>query len=111
MTLTPEQLTSIRGRLEAATPGPWSWLWLHSAGFVAQCDLPPHDITSRDIWPGPETPIIADDVSDGDGEFIAHAPTDIRVVLDAYEHMHTRAVRAEAEIENLRKPVGKEEWP
>ena len=32
-------------------------------------------------------------------------------VLDAYEHMHTRAVRAEAEVENLRKPVGKEEWP
>ena len=75
------RLAEIRARADAATEEPWSWLWLHSAGFVAQCDLPPHDITSRDIWPGPETTIIADDVSDEDGEFIAHARIDIPYLL------------------------------
>ena len=81
------RLAEIRARADVATEGPWSWLWLHSAGFVAQCDLPPHDITSRDIWPGPETTIIADDVSDEDGEFIAHARIDIPYLLSEIKRL------------------------
>ena len=79
---TAKRLAEIQARADKATPEPWSWLWLHSAGFVAQCGLPPHDITSRDIWPGPETPLIADDVSDEDGSFIAHSRADVPFLLD-----------------------------
>ena len=100
-----DRLTEIRERAEAATPGPWSWLWLHAAGFVAQCDLPPHDITSRDIWLGSETPLIADDVSDGDGSFIAHARQDIPFLLDQIAERDARIERQGESIDNLAEEI------
>ena len=85
MTLTDEQLAAIETRLEAATPGPWSFVWAHSAGLVAKGDYPPHDITSRNL--GPFEWVIDGDAKDDDLIFIAHAPTDIRALLDEVERL------------------------
>lgn len=131
MTLTDEQLATIRGRLEAATPGPWFIADDNAEKMEISIDAP--TANKLGAWHiaevcGGISLVEGEGSSHGNAVLIAHAPTYVRAlldeverlrkfeadalpVLDAYEHMHTRAVRAEAEVESLRKPVGKEEWP
>ncbi len=127
-----DRLAEIRGRLEAATPGPW---WHTNDGWImAEGGLTIQHWNSDKLQDGIKFG------NPKDIDFIANAPTDIRYlldeverlqercdaykgqvragedeikqlrkfesdalpILDAYEHMHTRALRAEAENESLR---------
>ena len=79
------RLTEIRARADAATEGPWSFVWCHSSGMVAKGDYPPHDITSRDL--GPFEWLADGDDSDEDCKFIAHARTDIPYLLSEIDRL------------------------
>lgn len=78
-------IAAIRSRLEAATPGPWKW---DSGNLEVEtvkrrfnvCDINTKvtgDLNGR--MPGIDW--------DFDGEFIAFAPQDIRILLDAVERL------------------------
>ena len=69
MTLTDEPLAEIRGRLEAATSGPWKW----SPKLPSEVFIPDTPNAARGHALG---------TTHSNAEFIAHAPTDIRALLD-----------------------------
>lgn len=73
--MTDKELAEIRGRLAAATPGPWKWEY---GQLVSKND----EVMDE---PGINKP------SDPDAIFIANAPADIAALL--------------AEIESLRKDM------
>jgi hypothetical protein len=105
--MTNQELKEIRERLEAATPGPWFWthfgdvLETHGARILS----PTFDGQLKG--------------ESEDKEFIAHAPEDIRRLLDAYvlkesEYQATitklnkvtqEALRRGKEIERLQKEL------
>ncbi len=117
--MTPEQLAEIAARLAAATPGPWYRKEMN--GYTDDYVETSHP----DYQTKPHGQHIADvgyaaghpkQNFSNNAEFIAHAPTDIAAliaefkrlckfetdalpILDAYEHMHTRALRAEDRLE------------
>ncbi len=91
--MTPDQLSAIRARLDAVTPGNWKRF-----GVVVSTDL---DLPQ---------PLVVEACSEdrtqaeNDVEFIAHAPTDLRALLDEVERLtaereilHELADRATAE--------------
>jgi hypothetical protein len=91
--VTPDQLSAIRARLDAVTPGNWKRF-----GVVVSTDL---DLPQ---------PLVVEACSEdrtqaeNDVEFIAHAPTDLRALLDEVERLtaereilHELADRATAE--------------
>jgi hypothetical protein len=61
--MTPDQLSAIRARLDAATPGPW--------------------------------------VAEREAILIAHAPTDLRALLDEVERLSTQLHASQAEVAEL----------
>lgn len=67
-------INEMRGRLEAATPGPWA----QGHG------VSPH-IAKRDWVEVTNQATICHDVRPADAEFIAHAPEDVTHLLDAVE--------------------------
>jgi len=138
--LNNEQITEIKSRLEAATPGPWIWdvnsayhqmrlLTTHSGmyfvmGFrrwgtqsaapafqvFTKYEGPVSERGSRGLQradkllkshPGKEHHEgYDDDIDHPDAQLIAHAPEDIRVLLDEIE-------RLRAENEALKRAVGR----
>lgn len=79
-------LTAIRARAEAATPGPWTtWVDGHNNHS---------GVCTDDGEVG-----ISDDVEGADAEFIAHARTDVPALLDALEAAQSRIDKAKAAID------------
>lgn len=75
----PERLQEIRARLDAATPGPWK--------------RDRHEILTVDVddETGWET-CIADAYGDpADADLIAHAPDDLRWLLDEVERLRSES--------------------
>jgi hypothetical protein len=80
--MTPSQLSAIRARLDAATPGPWE-LWYGELDWVsvgidgdtvAECRT--HINQQFSGWQNLRN-----------ATFIQHAPTDLRALLDAVERL------------------------
>jgi phage host-nuclease inhibitor protein Gam len=71
--MTEQELKEIQARLEAATPGPWALV--DRLGVIYECQS--------------EISVIEVDanVNEGDAEFIAHAPEDIRRLLDEIDQL------------------------
>lgn len=72
----------IRARLGAATPGPWKWQPYRSGGqtLYQVPDAPVHELNilkTTDDWPP----------NNEDAALIAHAPDDLRYLLDRYEQL------------------------
>ena len=80
-------LDAIRARCDAATRGPWTY---DEAGYV-DVGLP----RSRSIAIGIEI----DATAKSDGDFIAHARTDIPALLAHIEELAERALTAEERLE------------
>lgn len=70
--MTDEELDAIEARLNAATPGPW----------VADPDRYSTPVTTM------ENCLICAPGHSRDAEFIAHAPKDIRLLLDEVRRLH-----------------------
>ncbi len=80
--MTPDQLSAIRARLDAATPGPWE-LWYGDLDWVsvgvdgdtvAECRI--HINHQFSGWQNLRN-----------ATFIQHAPTDLRALLDEVERL------------------------
>lgn len=86
MTLTEEQIAEIRARVEAATPGPWRQegprVYFGYEGGISLHAAP--------------NPI-------NNSHFIAHARTDIPLLISALEAANKRADEAEALVETLKR--------
>ena len=78
--MTKEQLDAIRARLDAATPGPWRlespfpaiYIAAGERDYIAELMGPWDDARWEQRWKV-------------DAELIAHAPTDLRALLDEVE--------------------------
>lgn len=97
--MSDERLEAIRGRLEAATDGPWSsvgreiWKGDHREAdreMVARACQGLEDVAERSDAHPPEK-------LTSDADFIAHAPTDLRYLLDRIE-AHREVVEAAREV-------------
>jgi hypothetical protein len=83
--MTPDQLSAIRERLDAATPGPWE------AGTASCCpDLGWVEGPKGAVCPQFTATKVTHSLDANDAELIAHAPTDLRALLAEVE-----ALRAE----------------
>ena len=88
--MTNEQLDAIRARLDAATPGNWQRF-----GVVVSTDL---DLPQ---------PLVVEACSEdrtqaeNDVELIAHAPTDLRALLDEVERLHADPLPAAAWVREV----------
>ena len=97
-----DRLDEIRARLGAATPGPWEARSKFSGKSSAV--VSPAGDAELGNW------MVAEGVFwSSNADFIAHAPTDIRYLLDAYNHSgetikaySENLTKAEAEIDRLR---------
>lgn len=94
-TLTAEQRAEIQKRVDAATPGPWEagkTLCEHKGEYCAVFCY------ETNIYPplGESGPVAVVSGEDGaNGEFIAHAPDDVRALLTTCTALEARAVEAE----------------
>jgi len=88
--LTDHELSAIRRRLEAATPGPWR----HREGFIESAGEP-GDLLAVTLQRSEEglnaLPGLAN------AEFIAHAPTDVARLLDELERVRTELANERAD--------------
>lgn len=78
--MTDEELTAIRLRCEAATPGPWT-------SYVEGRD---HDSGSDFIMTDGDDIELAGGATAADQDFIAHARQDIPRLLDEIERLQTK---------------------
>lgn len=89
----PMDTEAVRGRVEAAAPGPWS---LHNYyGKLA-------DVLSGNGHIGK---IVAQTVDLEDASFIAHAITDIPALLDALAESQEREARLRGELEEAQAAI------
>ena len=80
--MTPDQLSAIRARLDAATPGPWE------AGTAACCpDMGWVDGPKSAVCPQFTATKVTHSLDANDAELIAHAPTDLGALLDEVERL------------------------
>lgn len=100
--MTPERLREIEARLARATPGPWFW----SEDGIRLEGNPTTDTTPELQHTGEvftddvlELSSPEDDISDGDADLIAHAPTDLRDLLDAHASQAEELERMRADAE------------
>jgi hypothetical protein len=103
--MTPSQLSAIRTRLDAATPGPWE-LWYGELDWVsvgidgdtvAECRT--HINHQFSDWQNLRN-----------ATFIQHAPTDLRALLDEVERLTKREdelVKAGLDLMVAMKPEDK----
>jgi hypothetical protein len=90
--MTPDQLSAIRARLDAATPGPWEarqWYGNDDGGWAA---IGPHH-ESRD-WNDDEPESDLHELAKRDAALIANAPTDLRTLLDEVERLNAECASA-----------------
>jgi len=80
--MTPDQLSAIRERLDAATPGPWE------AGTASCCpDMGWVDGPKGAVCPQFTATRVTHSLDANDAELIANAPTDLRALLDEVERL------------------------
>jgi hypothetical protein len=94
--VTPDQLSAIRARLDAATPGPWdmwfgdpTWISVQIDGkTVAECrtHLNHQFSDGQNVW---------------NARLITHAPTDLRALLDEVEWLTTELHASQAKVAEL----------
>jgi hypothetical protein len=78
--MTPDQLSAIRARLDAATPGPWE------AGTASCCpDLGWVEGPKGAVCPQFTATKVTHSLDANDAELIANAPTDLRALLAEVE--------------------------
>jgi hypothetical protein len=83
--MTKDQLSAIRERLDAATPGPWE------AGTAACCpDMGWVDGPKGAVCPQFTATKVTHSLDANDADLIAHAPTDLRALLDEVERLTKR---------------------
>lgn len=111
MTLTDEQIEEIKARADAATPGPWDTL----TGSVVRAikgdfAVPIFESRAPVDWHKNKRltnkvmcAAYADEVRNA--TFIAHARTDIPLLISALESEKKRADEAEAELTRLREEI------
>jgi hypothetical protein len=89
MKLTQEQLEDIRQRAENATPGPWKWVGQTEGGFIPQ-----------GAYLGDTLILLGDHYENykEDATFIAHARTDIPLLLDHIAELEAEVKRLESEL-------------
>ncbi len=90
--MTPEQRQAARARCEAATPPPWEWR-AEDAEMASTADA--------DELVFGNTGRSRSDPTDEDGDFVAHARTDLPAALDALDAADTRIAELEAMIKQL----------
>jgi hypothetical protein len=109
----------IEARLKAATPGPWvaepgddRMVERGRCGGIhpAHSHGPEVECWDVDECPGAEEIVTTDSGVYGprwaDADLIAHAPTDLRACLDAYDAMRERAEGAERKVAAVRQAIG-----
>jgi hypothetical protein len=95
-----DQLSAIRARLDAATPGPWE------AGTASCCpDMGWVDGPKGAMCPQFTATKVTHSLDANDAEFIAHAPTDLRALLDEVERLTAERDRAVDDCEILVREV------
>lgn len=83
--MTPSELSAIRARLDAATPGPWE------AGTADCCpDMGWVDGPKGAVCPQFTATKVTHSLDANDAELIANAPTDLRALLDEVERLTKR---------------------
>ena len=83
--MTKDQLSAIRARLDAATPGPWE------AGTACCCpDMGWVDGPKGAVCPQFTATKVTHSLDANDAELIANAPTDLRALLDEVERLKAR---------------------
>lgn len=92
--LTADEIKAIRDRCEAATPGPWNF---EDERYSAKCviGIKPRD----DRWIAHAQPEMN---GEGNGNFIAHARTDLPRCLDEIERLRQEVTEWENEGERVR---------
>ena len=90
-------IAAIKARADKATSGPWAKnpFTAHVDAFEQGCPLPVCAL----LWP---TDLRTEDQSIADGEFIAHARTDIPALIAALEASESARVKAEQERDALK---------
>jgi hypothetical protein len=80
--MTPDQLSAIRARLDAATPGPWD------AGTATCCpDMGWVDGPKGAVCPQFTATKVTHSLDANDADLIANAPTDLRALLGEVERL------------------------
>lgn len=85
--MTPEERAAIRARLDAATPGPWSYGDIDSVagGTLYDTTVAIGSMRWDNDNPMPIHRKVPASEADANGEFIAHARTDVERLLDALD--------------------------
>jgi hypothetical protein len=99
--MTKDQLSAIRARLDAATPGPWEAVTPKRYAAVRSEKAGCYVYTQGKI----PADTHADTVTrqQRDAHLIANAPTDLRALLDEVERLTTLLAGTEAVLENERE--------
>lgn len=94
--MNAERIAEIRGRLGAATPGPWdpaTWNNYDDGGWAAVG--PHHECSDEDGCGCADEDHDTRKRADRDAAFIAHAPADLADALDALEELRALLRRLE----------------
>ena len=89
MKMTPKERQAARERCEAATDGPWEF----ACGFVSRVNG-----TEIDDVIGVDSQSLSLSCSEYDGQFTAHARTDLPAVLDALDEADKKIERLKREL-------------
>jgi hypothetical protein len=87
--LTEQQLNDIEARINAATPGPWMRKTELASHIVYVDNAAPNDGTSSPLWN-------AEWATEADGEFTAHARTDVPALLAEVRRLRTESAAVAA---------------
>lgn len=91
--MTPERLDAIRARVDAAARGPWAHDF---CGNVDQVETQAHATDAR----------IADNLTPGDADLIAHAPQDLTDLLAEVERLRERLTVDDEMIRRANEAAG-----
>ena len=89
--MSPEQRAAIEQRLAAAMPGPWSWRETAETAAVDATYFSHWRLQQADN--GSARILKADVGFSADADLIAHAPTDMRALLDENARLRASLVR------------------
>jgi len=90
--LSPSDLDAIRKRVEAASPPPWD------SEPQASLSTRPRYVIQAAREPRVRSYLIAEEVTESDAQFIAHARTDVPALLDEVHSLRHLLMRACGEI-------------
>jgi len=96
--MTPDQLSAIRERLDAATPGPWE------AGTASCCpDMGWVEGPKGAVCPQFTATKVTHSLDANDAELIANAPTDLLALLDEVERLKNDPLPAAAWVREMER--------